>query len=49
MNHEPLWFAGRRFPSIDDDVLPQPRRPPLERPGVQVGFSQQAAFWYESS
>jgi hypothetical protein len=48
MNHELLWFAGRRFLSIDDDALLEPRRPPLERPGVQVGFSQPAAFWYDS-
>jgi len=48
MNHVLLEFAGKRFLSIDDDVLAEPRRPPLERPGVHVGFAPKAAFWYES-
>ena len=48
MNHVLLQFAGKRFLSIDDDVLAEPRQPPLERPGVEVGFAPKAAFWYES-
>jgi hypothetical protein len=48
MNHVLLEFAGTRFLSIDDDVLAEPRRPPLERPGIDIGFAPKAAFWYES-
>ena len=48
MNHVLLEFAGKRFLSIDDDVLAEPRQPPLERPGVEVGFAPKAAYWYKS-
>jgi hypothetical protein len=47
MNHELLWFAGRRFLSIDDDALVEPRRPPLAREGIDVGLAPKAAFWYD--
>jgi hypothetical protein len=48
LNHMLLYFAGRRFLSMDDDALVDVRRPPLVRPGVDVGFSEKVAFWYES-
>ena len=43
-----LRFAGKRFLHLDDDVLIEPRRPPLSRPGVDTSFGIEAAHWYES-
>jgi hypothetical protein len=43
-----LRFAGRRFLHLDDDVLIEPRRPPLLQGGVQTAFGTEAGFWYES-
>jgi hypothetical protein len=48
MNCPLLAFAGKRFLSIDDDALLDPRRPPLARPGVEIGLAPRAAFWYDS-
>jgi hypothetical protein len=43
-----LRFAGRRFLHLDDDVLLEPRRPPLANGGVQTDFGLEAAYWYQS-
>ncbi|HEX8009605.1 MAG TPA: hypothetical protein VF814_01485 [Casimicrobiaceae bacterium] len=42
-----LRFAGRRFLHLDDDVLIEPRQPPLSRPGVETTCAPEAAHWYE--
>jgi len=48
MNYPLLWFAGKRFLSIDDDAQVEPRRAPLALPGVEIGLAPRAAYWYDS-
>jgi hypothetical protein len=43
-----LRFAGRRLLMIDDDVVLDPRRPPLAKAGVELTIQPEAGFWYES-
>jgi hypothetical protein len=43
-----LRFAGRRFLHLDDDVVIEPRRPPLSRGGAETTVTREAAYWYES-
>ena len=47
-NYILLRFAGRRLLMLDDDIMVQPRRPALWRPGVEVSVGPWAATWYES-
>ncbi len=43
-----LRFAGKRFLHLDDDVLIEPRCPPLSRTGADTSFGIETAYWYES-
>src|SRR5438067_4222507 len=47
-NYFLLRFAGRRLLVIDDDVVLDPRRPPLAQAGVELTVQPEAGFWYES-
>jgi hypothetical protein len=47
-NYSLLRFAGRRLLVIDDDVVLDPRRPPLAKAGVELTIQPEAGFWYES-
>ena len=47
-NYFLLRFAGRRLVMIDDDVILDPRRPPLTKAGVELTIQPEAGFWYES-
>jgi len=47
-NYLLLRFAGRRLLTIDDDVVLDPRRPPVVKAGVELTIQPEAGFWYES-
>ncbi|TMH63089.1 MAG: hypothetical protein E6H55_06725 [Betaproteobacteria bacterium] len=47
-NYFLLRFAGRRLLMVDDDVVLDPRRPPLAKAGVELTVQPEAGFWYES-
>jgi len=47
-NYFLLRFAGRRLLMVDDDVVLDPRRPPLAQAGVELTIQPEAGFWYES-
>src|SRR5208337_822548 len=49
INYLLLRFAGRRLLVLDDDVMIDPRRPALSRPGVEVSLAPEVAYWYESA
>ena len=48
LNHALLYFAGRAFVIVDDDVILDPRRPPLTDPGFSVSADADELFWYEN-
>ena len=48
LNHALLRLAGRAFVSVDDDVLLEPRRPPLSDAGFAVSDAPDELTWYES-
>lgn len=48
LNHALLRLAGRTFVSVDDDVLLEPRRPPLSDAGFAVSDAPDELTWYES-
>jgi hypothetical protein len=48
LNHALLRLAGRAFVSVDDDVLLEPRRPPLADAGFAVSDAPDELTWYES-
>jgi hypothetical protein len=47
LNHALLRFAGRAFCTIDDDVILDPRRPPLSKPGFAVTDEADELIWYD--
>jgi hypothetical protein len=47
-NYFLLRFAGRRLLMVDDDVVLDPRRPPLAKAGVELTIQPEAGLWYES-
>jgi hypothetical protein len=48
VNYLLLRFAGRRLLMVDDDVILDPRRPPLAKTGVELTIQPEAGFWYAS-
>jgi hypothetical protein len=48
LNFLALRFAGQRLLLIDDDMVLDPRRPPLIRPGTEAGAACEPAYWYET-
>jgi hypothetical protein len=48
LNFLALRFAGHRLLLIDDDMVLDPRRPPLSRPGIEAGAAREPAYWYET-
>ena len=47
LNHALLRFAGRRFVTVDDDVIVEPRRAALAEPGFAVTDEADELLWYE--
>jgi len=47
LNHALLRFAGRRFVTVDDDVIVEPRRAALAEPGFAVTDEADQLLWYE--
>lgn len=47
LNHALLRFAGRRFVTIDDDVIIEPRRAALAEPGFAVTDEADELLWYD--
>jgi hypothetical protein len=48
LNHALLFFAGRAFVAIDDDVVLDPRRPPIIEPGFAVDDAADELRWYDN-
>lgn len=49
LNHALLYFAGKAFVTVDDDVVIDPRRPALTDPGFAVSADADELFWYENN
>ena len=46
LDHALLRFAGRRFVTVDDDVIVEPRRAALAEPGFAVTDQADELLWY---